>query len=81
MTDRELYVCILALFDDGWPYPRIAESLGITEQEAIDFATEVGGRGVEGLRPNRNATKDEDGLVIRRDESGAIIERIPDTSG
>lgn len=77
MTDRELYVCVLALFDDGWPYPRIAKSLGITEKEAEEFATEMGGRGVEGLRPNRNATKDENGLVIVRDESGAIVERVP----
>ena len=76
MTDRELYVCVLALFDDGWPYSRIAKSLGITEQEAVDFATEVGGRGVEGLRPNRNATKDEDGLVIVRDESGVIVDHV-----
>lgn len=81
MTDRELYVCVLALFDDGWPYPRIAESLGITEQEARDFGAEMGGRGIEGLRPNRNATKDENGLVIRRNESGEIIERIPDPLG
>ena len=77
MTDRELYVCVLALFDDGWPYPRIAKSLGITEEEAIDFAHGKGGRGVEGLRPNRNATKDESGLVIVRDETGAIVERVP----
>ena len=66
-------MCVLTLFDDGWPYPAIAVALGITEQEATDIAT---GDPVGDYVFRRSATLDHGEKVIVRDESGAVVNRV-----
>lgn len=77
MNHRQRYICYMALFDDGWSNSAIAAALGITEEEASDIATGIDRRGVEkGVYWEHKQVKDEDGLVIVRDASGAIVERV-----
>ena len=79
MNHRQLYVCYMALFDDGWSNADIAVALGITPQEASDIATGMDRRGLDGDYVfQRCPTVDENGLVVaQRDSTGKIIKRVP----
>ena len=79
MNHRQLYVCYMALFDDGWDNADIAAALGITPQEGRNIATGADHRGLDGdYTFPRSPTVDEKGLVVaQRDSTGKIIKRVP----
>ena len=39
MTEREMTVCAIALFADGYSYERIARALGVSRDRAVELAT------------------------------------------
>ena len=74
MNQRQLYVCAMALFDDGWPTEAIRDALDLSDTEVSATLT---GKGEDpDLRWQRHAVKDKDGLIIVRDESGNIVKRL-----
>ena len=78
MNERQLKVCAIALFCDGWSGEQIACALGVDEQRAqelIEAGADEQAGGTMGYMSSCPAGEGE--LVSRRSDAGEILGKVP----
>ena len=78
MNERQLKVCAIALFCDGWSSKQVARALGVDEQRAqelIEAGADEQASGTMGSM--RNCPADEGELVSERSDTGEVLKKVP----
>ncbi len=80
MNERQLKVCAIALFCDGWSNKQAAYALGVNErraQQLIETGANEQASGTMGRM--RNCPVGEGMIVGERGDTGEILKKVPES--
>ena len=81
MNERQLMVCAIALFCDGWSQEQIASALSVEERYAQDLIEAGADEQAAGTMGHmKNCPSGEDWVVSMRGDAGEILNRVKTTS-
>ena len=78
MNERQLNVCAIALFADGWSYEQIAKALGVDRKRAVELTCAGADEQRNGtMGYMKNCPAGEGFVVGVRDDEGNVTKAVP----
>lgn len=77
MNDRQLTVCAIALFADGFDHEQISKALDLRYERCVELVTAGGNEQFRGtMGPLKNCPYGKDRVVSRRDDQGNVAATV-----